>query len=172
MRRPKIRLKHRWRKFMRLLRYTYLRILRVRGTPSNIARGLGVGVFAGMLPMFGLQTIIALFLAVLVRGNKVLAVLGTWVSNPLTDVPIHLFNFQLGRWILRSEQTFVAIHSWQDLVNQGAKVVVIWLTGGITMGLLTGSISYLLGFKLADYIKHQQQQRRRRRQMRILRGDA
>jgi uncharacterized protein (DUF2062 family) len=117
-----------------------------------------------MLPMFGLQTIIALFLALLFRGNKVLAVLGTWVSNPLTDIPIHLFNFQLGQWILRTNHTFSAINSWEDLVSRGAQVVVIWLTGGITMGLITGGISYLLGFRLADYIKHQ---RRRRRQMRL-----
>jgi uncharacterized protein len=154
---------HRGR-WQRLWRYTYLRVLRVRGTSGNIARGLGVGVFAGMLPMFGLQTIIALFLAVLFRGNKVLAVLGTWVSNPLTDIPIHLFNFQLGQWILRTNHTFSAINSWEDLVSRGAQVVVIWLTGGITMGLITGGISYLLGFRLAAYIKHQ---RRRRRQMRL-----
>jgi uncharacterized protein len=125
----------RWR---RLWRYIYLRVIRVRGSSGNIARGLGVGVFAGMLPMFGLQMVTALVLAAWFRGNKFLAVLGTWVSNPLTDIPIHLFNFRVGQWILRSDQTFVAINDWQDLVNQGARVVVIWMTGGITMGLIMG----------------------------------
>lgn len=151
--------KHRRRGWQRQWRYLYLKLLRVQGTPGQIARGLAVGVFAGMLPMFGLQTLIALALAFAVRGNKIIAVLGTWVSNPFTDIPIHLFNFQVGRWLLGSNQTFVEIKSWQDLLNQGLQVVGIWLLGGISMGLITGLGSYWLGFYLADYLQRKRQRR-------------
>jgi uncharacterized protein (DUF2062 family) len=148
------------RGWQRQCRYLYLKLLRVRGTPSQIARGLGVGVFSGMLPMFGLQTVIALALAFMVRGNKLIAVLGTWVSNPFTDIPIHLFNFQVGRWLLGvSNQPFVEIKSWQDLLNQGFQVVGIWLLGGTTMGLITGLLSYWLGFYLAAHLQNKRQRR-------------
>lgn len=148
------------RGWKRQWRYLYLKLLRVRGTPGQIARGLGVGVFAGMLPMFGLQTIIAIALAFAVRGNKIIAVLGTWVSNPLTDIPIHLFNFQVGRWLLGARgQAFVEIRSWQDLLNQGFQVVGIWLLGGISVGLVTGLFSYWLGFYLAGYLQSKRQRR-------------
>jgi uncharacterized protein len=113
-----------------------------------------VGVFAGMLPMFGLQTLIALALSFAFRGNKIIAVLGTWVSNPLTDIPIHLFNFQVGRWLMGTSQlSFANISSWQDLSERGSSVITTWLLGGITVGLITGTASYFLGLWLVRFIR-------------------
>lgn len=146
----------RWR---RLARYIYLRLL--RGTPAELSRGLGAGMFAGMLPLFGLQTLTALALAFLVRGNKIIAVLATWVSNPLTDIPIHLFNFRVGQWLLGTENlSFTEIRSWSQLFDQGRIVLLTWLSGGVTVGLITGLGSYGLGLWLIPHLQRRSSRQR------------
>jgi uncharacterized protein (DUF2062 family) len=66
------------------------------GTPGQRARGLAAGVFMGCFPFFGLQTLLGMALASLVRGNHLLAAAGTWISNPFTYVPLYWFNYNLG----------------------------------------------------------------------------
>ena len=91
----------RWSPVLRQLRYFYVRLLRLQSTPHALARGIGVGCFAGMFPLFGLQTAIALVLAIPLRGNKILAVAATWISNPFTYVPIYWLNYKLGEILLQ-----------------------------------------------------------------------
>ena len=50
----------------------------------------------GCFPFFGLQTLLGVALASVVRGNHLLAAAGTWISNPFTYVPLYWFNYRLG----------------------------------------------------------------------------
>ncbi|MGB5711332.1 MAG: DUF2062 domain-containing protein, partial [Waterburya sp.] len=86
-------------------RYTYLKLLRLRGKPRFVAKGLAVGVFAGCFPFFGIQTFLGLFLATVSRGSKVAALAATWISNPLTYLPLYLFNYKIGKLLLGSKDT-------------------------------------------------------------------
>lgn len=74
------------------------------GSHGQRARGLAAGVFCGCFPCFGLQTLLGVGLASLVRGNHLLAAAGSWISNPLTYAPLYWFNDQLGCWLLGSGQ--------------------------------------------------------------------
>jgi len=134
----------------RYARYLYWRFIRMRGTPEYIARGLAVGVFAGLFPIFGLQTIVGVALATLFRGHKIAAAAGTWVSNPLTYVPIYAINFQIGRWLLNSQEEFVSesILSFQQLVQHGSQFVQSLFLGCLVMGIISGILSYFIGLKL------------------------
>lgn len=133
----------------RQLRYLYQRLRRLRASPRRIARGLALGVFAGFFPLFGLQTILGLGLATLFRGHKLTAALGTWVSNPLTYVPIYALNFQVGRWLLNSQDDFVldSVDSISELTAQGVQVAIPLFLGCAVMGLVCGTIAYFVGVR-------------------------
>jgi uncharacterized protein (DUF2062 family) len=73
---------------------------RQEGSHGQRARGLAAGVFMGCFPIFGFQTLLGVALASLVRGNHLLAVAGTWISNPITDLPLIWINYQLGCLLL------------------------------------------------------------------------
>jgi hypothetical protein len=149
-----------WR---RQLRYGYLRFLRLRSHPQEIARGLAAGVFAGSFPLFGVQTILGVAIATVVRGNKLMAAAGTWVSNPLTYVPIYAFNFQVGRWLLGQSSTtnpLATEQSLQSWMSLGKDVTLALSIGSGTVGLVLASLSYYLGLTLAKRL-HQTRQRRR-----------
>ncbi len=147
-------------KLYRYGRYLNWRFIRMRGTPEYIARGLAVGVFAGLFPIFGLQTIVGVALATLVQGHKIAAAAGTWVSNPLTYLPIYAINFQVGQWLLNSQEEFVSesILSFQQLVQHGTQFVTSLFLGCLVMGIIGGILSYFMGLKLIRWWRSDRRQ--------------
>ncbi len=88
---------------LRPMRFIYYKIIRLNSSPEDIARGLAFGVFVGFLPLLPIQTISALFLATLFKGNKFTAAIGTWVSNPLNIVFLYLLYHDIGTALLATE---------------------------------------------------------------------
>lgn len=62
-------------------------------------RSVSAGIFAGVLSAFiplPIQIIMAIFLCFFIRGNLPVAVAFTWISNPLTYIPLYYFCYELG----------------------------------------------------------------------------
>ncbi len=154
MKRPKFS----WRRF---LKYWYWRLVRLQGRPEVIARGLACGVFAGLFPIFGFQTLVGVFLAFVFRGNKILAAAGTWISNPLTYVPIYAFNFHVGKWLLNKYDDFtdVSLQSWEQVKELGSEIIFTLFVGSFTMGLICSIVSYFLGLWVIRRIRQSYQLR-------------
>lgn len=127
-------------------RYYYLRLLRIRGRPEEIARGLAVGVFVGLTPFLGLHTVLSLLLASMFKANQVAAVAATWVGNPLTLPVIYLAEFKLGQAIVGSEQV-VALTisgSWQGAASIGMNILLATILGSLVLGLMVSLATYFL----------------------------
>ncbi|MEM1280173.1 MAG: DUF2062 domain-containing protein [Cyanobacteria bacterium P01_H01_bin.152] len=139
-----------WTRLTRRSRYLYLKLIRLRGHPKELARGLAAGVFAGMFPLFGLQTIMGVAIALRVKGNPLMAAAGTWISNPLTYLPIYAFNYRLGSWILGRPvvNLFTDAESMKAWVETGTDVGVSLILGSTVMGLIFGTASYFGGLPL------------------------
>ena len=137
--------------YQKYLIYYRWRLIRLREHPQKLAKGLAVGAFAGCFPLFGLQMIIAILLAFIVRGNKVTAMMGTWISNPFTYVPIFWFNFKVGQLILHLgindlETSPIEFNwdSWQSLANQGIVIISTLFVGSFFVGIFVSSCVYYL----------------------------
>ncbi len=128
-----------FQKFRKLLFWLWQQ----EGTPAQLSRGIAVGVFSGCFPFFGFQTFFGIILASLVKGNRLLAVTGTWISNPFTYVPLYWFNFKIGSYLLdRGEVIDTFNHFYvQELWKQGLFFVMRILLGSTIMGIMLGSIS-------------------------------
>lgn len=139
-----------WVQLKRRSRYIYLKFIRLRGHPKELARGLAAGVFAGMFPLFGLQTIMGVAIAFRVKGNPLMAAAGTWISNPLTYLPIYAFNYRLGSWILGRPvvNLFTDVESMKAWLETGADVGLALMLGSFVMGAIFGTASYFVGLPL------------------------
>jgi uncharacterized protein len=159
------RARSRWQRFWR---YYYWRLVRQKGSPEFLARGLAAGVFAGLFPLFGLQTILGVALAILFRGNKWMAIVGTWISNPLTYGPIFWLNFEVGQRLLKSHEDFEIerLQSVQALLEVGADFLMILLVGCLVMASISSFLSYFFGIKLIRRWRtlHRSWRRKRRSQ--------
>ena len=120
------------------------------GSPGERARGLAAGVFCGCFPFFGLQMVLSVGLASLLRGNQLLAAAGTLVSNPFTYLPLYWFNYQVGCWMLGpGTETRSALDELNrsNLWNQGwdfsQRILLGSAVVGAVMALLLGGLAYL-----------------------------
>ncbi|WP_017663678.1 DUF2062 domain-containing protein [Baaleninema simplex] len=148
----------------RMLRYYYWRLVRLQDPPEYLARGVAAGVFAGCFPLFGVQTLVGVLLAVLVRGHKLCAAAGTWISNPLTYLPIYWINFQIGRFLLGSSRdaTLTQWDSLDGLLSETGEVVADLFVGSIVVGAVASVASYTLTLRVVRLWR----KRRRERQLR------
>tara|TARA_Y100000589_G_scaffold95655_1_gene90295 strand:- start:1937 stop:2377 length:441 start_codon:yes stop_codon:yes gene_type:complete len=120
------------------------------GSPYYKAKGVAVGVFSGCFPFFGLQTLIGIFFAQIIKGNLFLAALGTWISNPFTYIPLYILNYKIGNFILRgkSDLTLDLTLIKDNFFGQGWFITSRLILGssivGLFLGILFGSMTYYL----------------------------
>jgi uncharacterized protein (DUF2062 family) len=68
----------------------------------TLARGVAMGLFVGLTPTVGIQTLLMLMLAALLRANFPAAFVASCVSNPLTLAPLYFGFHSLGMWLLEA----------------------------------------------------------------------
>ena len=151
-----------WYLLRRRFRLTYLKLLRLRDRPEVVAKGFAIGVFAGCFPLLGLQSLIGIFLATIFGASKVAAVAATWISNPLTYVPLFLFNYKIGQFLLRTEDAeLLDITSLTAFRELGGTIAVTLLTGSFIVGTILSIVTYF--YSLAILRRWRDRALRRRR---------
>ena len=115
------------------------------GSPFQRALGFGVGIFSGCFPFFGLQTLMGVFLAKMFKGNSILAALGTWISNPITYVPLYFFNYRIGSLLLNTKSDIVDVGhiTTNELWSQSWHLSSRLLIGSTCVGFVIGLIGAL-----------------------------
>jgi len=134
-----------WNKLKRTFRYWYLRIIRLKSSPESIALGLAVGVLVGFWPIIPFQTVVAIAFAFVVRGNKIAAALGTWVSNPLNVPFLYYLFYQIGKlfWPVQAQldRSHLDMHS---LIQSGWDIFVAMCLGGTILGVPAAILTYFV----------------------------
>ena len=137
----------------RRLRLTYLKLIRLRDKPEVVAKGFAIGVFAGSFPFLGLQSLLGIFLATIFRASKVAAVAATWISNPLTYVPLFIFNYQVGEFLLGTEDAELPpldSISFNDFRELGSTFAITLLTGSFVVGIILAIITYFYSLTILE----------------------
>ena len=133
-----------WQEFVRQLQ-------ELRGRPRDLSLGIAIGVFVGITPTIPLHTVLAVALAVALRGSKLAAALGVWVANPLT-IPIFYYgSYRLGSFALgMSELTLPTTYSVFSIMKLGGHVTVAMLHGGVLLGILPAVLAYFLTYRFTS----------------------
>lgn len=84
-------------------------LLMLDDTEHSIALGTAIGIFLGMTPTVGLQTIAVMLLSVTIRPlfrfNVMAALIAIYISNPITVVPIYYGLYKVGTWFVGGSVT-------------------------------------------------------------------
>lgn len=167
-------------KYSRRLKYYVLKFTRLRGEPDDLALGLAFGIFAGMMPIMPFQIAFAVMLALIFKGSKITAIIGTWVSNPLNWYFVYYFSYRIGGALMglsMKKGVFLSlmssIRSGEDILvvlgkilGAGSNIVFAFLLGGFLMGVVASIPSYFLFLKIFQFIKKWREERRLRRSWR------
>ena len=119
---------------------------------------MAFGIFTGMMPVMPFQMALSVALALVFKGSKITAALGTWVSNPLNWYFLYYFSYKLGAWILGMEGSSTVFATIMDMVRSDVESMVIvekilqsgglmaaaFLLGGVIMGIVVALPSYFV----------------------------
>lgn len=78
----------------------------LRKGPEDIARGVFVGLFVGLTPTLGGQTLLMVLGCALLRGNFPSAFAVSWVSNPFTIAPLYWLFHGIGEALFKNLALF------------------------------------------------------------------
>ncbi len=152
------------RSAVRRLVVALYRMLREKDPPHRIALGAALGAFVGMMPIMGVQMIAVTALALPLRANLKASLIGVWISNPVTFLPMYYGNYRFGLLIVdgeeRNQEMFARIletaadWDWSDAFNSlirlfdlGADVLIpLWL-GSVILGSALAVSTYALTYR-------------------------
>ncbi len=161
----------------RAFHYVRHRLRRLPDSPERIARGIWAGVFTTFTPFFGIHFVIAGFVAFVMRGNWLAALLATFFGNPLTYVPIAATSLWFGHRLLGTEpgnqdlgaeikgawgdiwHNFIAIFTpepmaWRGLAEFYDGIFYPFMIGSIIPGIIAGTIAYYLSVPVIRAYQH------------------
>ncbi len=130
----------------------------------SVSGAVSVGLFMAWMPI-PTQMWVAAAIAIIVRVNLPIAVLGVWITNPLTITPMFLFATQLGAWLLGQPINLLEFHlSWDWLQARAGEVWRPLLLGCTVLGVSGALLGNLLVRLLwRRHVIRAWQERRRRR---------
>lgn len=111
----------------------------------SVARGIACGLFVGVVPL-PTQMVLAAMLAGMVQGNVAAAIAATWLTNPITAVPIWWLALQVGALAtgqavaLPEIDGYAFAEIWAWMKSLGTPLAV----GLAVSGLLLAAAGYLL----------------------------
>jgi uncharacterized protein (DUF2062 family) len=141
----------------RRFRYVYLRFIRLRGSPHELALGMAFGIFAGMTPIMPFHMVVAVALALVFKASKITSTAGTWICNPLTIYPLYKYCYHIGSSILGLDPNKVILSSVAEtihagdlmymmaaVVEAGSKAAAAFMLGGMVLGIAFAIPSYFI----------------------------
>ncbi len=156
---------------LRTIRYYYLKTVRQRDTPEQIAGGMAIGVFLGMVGPPGIQMVIAFGVAALFRCNRVVAAMAVWVTNPLTMPFIYSAQLYLGSFItgitVRDIVPTTQEEFWQFITNirSHGRAILVMTVGGLIVGTVSGIVSYYATKSAVITYRNKKEERRQTRRL-------
>lgn len=127
--------------------------------PRKTALSLAIGVFIGIWVPIGLQLWTMILLLSFVNYNFFMATLISFISNPLTILPIYYVAITIGEWLL---QTRFSWHFFSDfmehpvfakLLDFGSDSLVILATGLTFLAIVSAALTYVATLKIVVYLR-------------------
>lgn len=116
----------------------------------KVAAGFSLGAFFSMIPM-PLQMLPTLILGYFTRVNLPAALVGVWISNPLTTAPLIYAQYRLGHWMLSrpEEKALAGDFSWVDLLKEAPLAI---LAGAMVTAVIAALVAYPLALLVWDLL--------------------
>ena len=115
--------------------------------PEDVAAGWALGMFIGCSVPFGLQLIVSVPLAIMMRVSKIGATIGTLITNPLTIFFIYpaqtwvMYNLLFGNREMGELPT-----EWtrESVMALSGPVIISFFLGGLVLALILSPITYFI----------------------------
>src|SRR5579863_6247389 len=118
--------------------------------PGPAAAAVFLGLFIGIVPIYGLQTLAAVGVAFLFRLNKPLTVAGTFINNPLLQPFIVFSSVEVGCLLRYGSFQRLNLPTQTSRPHLTKEQFFVWLMGSVVFGLIVGGV----GATMAAIVVH------------------
>ena len=116
------------------------------------AFSVAFGIFMGIIPIWGFQLVVAIFLAVLFRLNKLLVIIAANISIP-PMIPVIIFaSYKMGAYWMGANASDLPFDNKISLATI-QKNLQQYIYGSITLAILAGAVAGLFTFILLKLFK-------------------
>jgi uncharacterized protein (DUF2062 family) len=127
--------------------------------PWRLALSLAIGVFISFTPLYGLQTALAIGVAVALRLNRAATVAGAWLNLPWFAPMVYAGALRIGTlvvpdpagirgaWLAQILSQPGSL-SWRDLPALIDSISVPLFVGTSLLGAVAGAVTYVVSFRL------------------------
>ncbi len=126
-------------------------ILSVKDTPQRTSIAFALGIFIGMSPLFGIHTLLGLAVAYLFRLNKLVTIVGVYVTNPCTIIPIYTFSTWVGAKLLGINKILPDIDwsntTFSSVIKELGPLLMPFIVGTLFIGVLSSVVSYSIIYR-------------------------
>lgn len=130
------------------IKSTFSNLLAAGASPLCVAIGTAVGVLFGTIPIMGLQMLTAALLCFVIKGNKIAAIIGTWIGNPFLYYLNYLVGSELlpGYEVVKKEQFMNLISNFtlSNFLDLGEKILIPLFAGSMVIGLILSTGFFFL----------------------------
>jgi uncharacterized protein (DUF2062 family) len=119
------------------------------------AASVALGVFMGIVPLWGFQMILCGVLAHFLRLNKAISLLSSNVSAPPLTAPVVYFSYLVGLWIFPPDKEIPL--RWDIIREDPSRFLVSsslqYLVGSLSLAFLSGAAAFLVSYPLFTFFK-------------------
>lgn len=115
-----------------------------------LARGVAVGLFVGLTPTVGLQTVLMLVACIALRANFPAAFLVSWVSNPLTMGPLYIVYALIGEAVFGG--LVRSLFEVTQMVAEALLHAVFLGLGSLLVAAPAAALGYLISLAAHRYV--------------------
>ena len=134
-------------------------VLHLDDPPGRLALSLAVGVFLSFTPFYGLQTLLAIGVAIALRLNRAATVAGTWLNLPWFAPVVYAGALRVGTMVLPDPAGLRGAWlaqllsqpgslSWRDVPLLLDHMSLPLLVGTSVLGGIAGAVTYAVSFQL------------------------
>ena len=130
--------------------------------PEDVAAGWALGMFIGCAIPFGLQLVVSVPLAMMMRVSKIGATVGTLITNPVTI----FFIYPAQTWVMynllfgdREMGELPTEWTRQSVMALSGPVIISFFLGGLALALILSPITYFVVKRIV--IRYRRIRRRR-----------
>ncbi len=127
----------------------YAGFISLKGPPRKIALGMAIGVFVGVTPTIPFHTAIILVLIFISRQNLTAALLGAWITNPVTIPFFYLAEYKLGAVLLGLNEYDIVLscYSLEEILKAGWDIFYPLQIGGLVLAPFFAVPAYFITHK-------------------------
>lgn len=104
-----------------------------------------------MSPILGLHTVLGLVFAWILRLNKFVTIVGVYITNPWTIIPIYTFATWFGTKLLGIKKILPFIDwsniSFSSLLKDMSHILLPFVIGSTSLGFLSAIVGYIIIYK-------------------------